>query len=155
VLSGRVPTASGFGALPAVEAIRVEETFTRLVQAVTDAGATAIVHCCAARPPVSVLGAFTAVSLVVNDVHEDELGEYLDKGGRLIAGVVPALGPGVAPTVGSLVNPLRRLADRLGVSPDVLSVSPECGLAGASPGWARTALGLARRVGQAVAEAGA
>jgi hypothetical protein len=48
------------------------------------------------------------------------------------------------------------ITDRLGFGRSVLrdriGVTPNCGLAGATPDWARTAVGLVRRVADAFAD---
>src|SRR5690606_21289698 len=52
VLAGRVPTASGFGTLSAIDPQVAEETLQTLISA---AGAPVVVHCCAAQVPVALL----------------------------------------------------------------------------------------------------
>ena len=52
VLAGRVPTASGFGALAAVEEQAARVGLGRVLASVADAGAVPGVHCCAAGAPV-------------------------------------------------------------------------------------------------------
>ena len=76
---------------------------------------------------------------------------------RLWLGVLPTSGPGAAPTVRAVTDPVRRLWHDLGFAPEQLpetiAVTPACGLAGASEGWARTALALAVRAARALVEA--
>src|SRR3954449_9848584 len=56
VLTGALPTASGFGRLRAVEEPVVVDALTAVVDAVRNAGAVAaVLHCCADTPPVEVL----------------------------------------------------------------------------------------------------
>jgi hypothetical protein len=72
-------------------------------------------------------------------------------------GLLPAIGPGVAPTVRDVVTPARGLWRRLGFTPErlagVVVVTPACGLAGASDGWVQTALRLARQAARVLLEA--
>jgi hypothetical protein len=119
-------------------------------------GVPLVVHCCAPDAPVKLLreagvGALSTDLTLLNldDVPKvDALGEYLDGGGRLIAGVVPAIGqprPGLDKEAADIVHGLW---NRLGFSPDLLplqvSVSPTCGMAGASPDYARAAMEACR-----------
>src|SRR3954468_411372 len=56
VLTGALPTASGFGRLRAVEEPVVVDGLSTVLEAVRGAGAVAtVVHCCADAPPVPVL----------------------------------------------------------------------------------------------------
>ena len=58
--------------------------------------------------------------------------------------------PTTVPTAQQLTDQVLGWLDRLGLDPDVvgqrLLVTPACGLAGASPAWARRALALCREV---------
>ena len=55
-----------------------------------------------------------------------------------------------------LLAPLLRLWQRIGLDrsllPTVVAVTPSCGLAGASPGYARTALAACTRLGTRLAD---
>ena len=120
-----------------------------------------LVHDCS-PPRWDLLGRLEscAVSIDLTLLRErdlDRLGELLDAGRLLAAGVVPATDPGTEPgrLVDDLVIRLGALVDRLGLSRDVLRdqvlVTPTCGLAGAGPGWARTAPAIASRVADGIA----
>jgi len=65
-------------------------------------------------------------------------------------GLVPAVDPTTVQTAQQLTDQVLGWLDRLGLDPDVvgqrLLVTPACGLAGASPAWARRALALCREV---------
>jgi hypothetical protein len=115
------------------------------------------VHCCAADAPYSLLGRADAVSIDASLIRDrDVLGELVEAGRELWLGLMPSLGPGAAPSVKALAAPARELWHRLGFPPErlteVVVVTPTCGLAGASSGWVRTALGLCRRVAQVLEE---
>jgi hypothetical protein len=158
VLAGEVPTASGLGRLRAVEGSVARDALAAVVDA---AGVPVVVHCCAADVPVPLLHAAGAgavsLDLTTARLDLDAIGEPVEQGLRLWLGVVPALGPGAAPPVRELVQPVRVLWRGLGFAPELLAnrvaITPTCGLAGASPGWARTALTLAVRAASVLVEA--
>jgi hypothetical protein len=66
--------------------------------------------------------------------------------------VVPALDPVTEPTARALTDRVLAWLDMLGLDPDAvgqrLLLTPACGLAGASPAWARRALTLCREVAE-------
>lgn len=158
VLAGMVPTASGLSRIAPVEEPDAEDALRSMVQAVEQPVA---VHCCASDVPVRLLhsAGFTAVSLDLAHavLDRDALGAAIDGGMHLWTGLVPALGPGVAPPVREVVHPVRRLWHELGFGPELLlerlTVTPACGLAGASIGWARTAMRLVRQAARVLSEA--
>jgi hypothetical protein len=154
VQSGGVPTASGFARLRPVPEQELREHLRLVVDAVVASGARPVVHCCAAQPPVGLLVAAGAAGLsldatLLTPADDDALGEALESGVHLLLGTVPALGTEAdAAARSDDARPARVLGHRLGVPPEQLAarvtVTPTCGLAGASPGYARAALGRAR-----------
>jgi methionine synthase II (cobalamin-independent) len=166
VLRGSVPTASGFGSLRSVDEPVVRETLAKLVAAMTALGADVAVHCCAPGVPFELLrqaGAkylsFDASRVDVENARTDEqLGEAIEAGSHLMLGVVPSLEPPNRPAVTGLVRKVLSLT-RLGFSPAVIAehvtITPTCGLAGATPPWARRALMLAHRTADALTDAAA
>jgi methionine synthase II (cobalamin-independent) len=158
VMAGRIRTESGFGALRAVDAPEVVSALRDVIDA---AGVPVVLHCCAADPPIGLLRAAgaTAVSFdaTLRPTNHDAIGELVDGGGIVWLGVVPSLGPGVPPTPRDVADPVRRLWRELGFDPDLLpsavSLTPTCGLAGASPGWAHSAYRLIRQAVRALNEA--
>jgi methionine synthase II (cobalamin-independent) len=155
VLAGRVPTASGFGVLPAVEAPLVEAGLAEMLAA---GGATPVVHCCARRPPLDLFRAAGARALSYDAglVDDDEaLGTAVEAGVSLWPGVVPATDAKMSDLAGT-VRPVRKLWQRLGFDPADLAatvvVTPTCGMAGASPAHARAALRRVRDAGRSLAE---
>ncbi|MGH3784534.1 MAG: methionine synthase, partial [Pseudonocardiaceae bacterium] len=165
VLAGSVPTPSGYGSVAAVP----ESAAVELLRSVLEALPTPrIVHCCAPRPPLALLREAGADALAVDAAllagapraTIDALGEAWDSGMSVLLGLVPAVAhsgqPGRAggpPTLADLARPALDLVDRLGFDRSLLAQrclpTPSCGLAAATPGWARRALGLARELGQA------
>jgi methionine synthase II (cobalamin-independent) len=158
VLAGAIPTDSGLGTLAAPES---QDAVALLEQVVAAAGQVPVaVHCCGAEPPIALLRAAgaTAVSIDMTlGVDRDALGELVEGGGVVWLGAVPALGPGAPPTPREVADPIRALWRELGFDPDRLAdsvaVTPVCGLAGASPGWAHSAYRIARQAARALAEA--
>ncbi len=146
VLRGTVRTASGFGTLRAVEESVVEATLRGVVVVLAAGGVPTVVHSCAAGTPVALLhragAAGLALDLAVTGQTADEpLGEFLEAGGVLLAGVVPAVdAPGGLSPLATTVSPVQDLWHRLGLPRaglgQVVPV-PACGLAGASPAWVR------------------
>lgn len=162
VLLGRVPTASGFGALPAVEDSIAVERLRDVVAAATAAGATPVVHCCGRRPPIQLLVAAGARAVSVDATlltpyDDDAIGAAVEAGAGLLLGLVSALDVDRDPSTAALIRPARHLWGRLGFAPELLPqtavVTPTCGLAGASPAWARQAMARARELAGALLEA--
>jgi methionine synthase II (cobalamin-independent) len=165
VMAGGLPTPSGYGTVPALERADVPEVLSTVVDAARSAtGQPVLLHCCASRPPLSVFreaGAdaysFDATSLSGAPTSmTDELGEAIEAGVTLFLGLVPPMDPGTPSTLHGLAQPALDLLDRLGFSRSVLAEqavpTPACGLAGASPEYARRALTLSSDLGRAFLE---
>jgi hypothetical protein len=162
VLAGMVPSAVGYRTVASIEPPVVTETLRVVVDAVVAAGALPLAHCCAARPPIELLrdAGMRAIGVDVlrlDATDDDVIGAAVEAGCGLLLGLLPALGPGSPPPVRAVVAPARALWHRLGFPPEQLAeavvVTPACGLAGASEGWARTALKLGRQAGRVLVEA--
>jgi methionine synthase II (cobalamin-independent) len=147
VLQGALPTASGFGKLPAVEETVVEQELAAVVAALPH---PVVVHCCAPRAPIGLLRAAGAdgVSVDVGLVQDlDAVGTAVEDGTHLLLGVVPGTdAPLPAPKatasrVSALWNELGFAAELL---PAAVTLTPACGLAGATPGYARAAMAHVR-----------
>ena len=157
VVGGRVATESGLSRLPVPEHSDVVET---LASVITAADAPTMVHCCASDVPFEVVAdagaAALSFDLSIARLDRDLLGERVERGLELWLGVVPALGPGSPPTVREILTPVRRLGNEIGLEGEALSravtFTPACGLAGASTGWARTAMRLATQSAHALDE---
>jgi Cobalamin-independent synthase, Catalytic domain len=158
VLAGQIPTESGFGRIRVPEASDVVASLKAVIDA---AGVPVAIHCCSPDIPVRLLretgAAVIGIDTTLGEVDRDAVGEFVDSGGVLWLGVLPALGPGIPPTPREVADPVRRLWHELGFAPELLStavaVTPACGLAGASPGWVKTAYRVLRQVSQALVEA--
>lgn len=152
VLAGRIPTASGYGTVRAVERATAEQTLA----AVLGVAGTTVLHCCAPGAPIELLATADAVSLdaaLLSSAHYDALGEAVDAGTSLWLGVIPSTGP-VSYEAGR--DRVRTLWSELGFAPGELARSvvptPACGLAGQSPERARRVLRSLRDVGRSLAE---
>jgi Cobalamin-independent synthase, Catalytic domain len=158
VLSGGVPTPSGYGTVPAVPENDAAELLRGVLEALP---APRIVHCCAPRPPLALLRRAGADALAVDAellagagrATIDALGEAWDSGASVLLGLVPAVPPPAPVTLAGLARPALDLVDRLGFDRGLLAQrclpTPSCGLAGATTSWARQALRMARELGQA------
>ena len=160
VLAGMIPTESGFGRIRARETPDVVAGLGKVVDAAEGA---VVVHCCADTPPFAIAqqAGATAVSFdlaaAAGSLDLDQVGESVERGLLLWLGVVPSIGPGVPPAVRDVLVPVRQLWSRLGFGierlPDAVTLTPACGLAGASGGWARSALRLVTQAARALSEA--
>ncbi|MFE7854620.1 methionine synthase [Streptomyces sp. NPDC057403] len=158
VLRGQVRTASGYRTHRAADRQVVEATL-RDVLAVHGEGPT-VVHSCAPDVPFALLrrAGATAVSFdfsLLTERDDDVIGEAVEGGTRLFAGVVPGTDGPLSDPAGSVMG-VRTLWRRLGLRPELLAeavtITPSCGLAGASPAYARRALAHCVRAARSLAD---
>ncbi len=151
VLGAKIPTASGFGRHRMVHPPEASEALAWVLDAIVEAGAEPWVHTCASGTPLALLGASGARGISVDlglmtAADHDALAEALEGGDTVALGVVPSLDPATAPTDTEVTERVLRWLDMLGLDPtevgERLVLTPTCGLAGASPALARSALGL-------------
>ena len=155
VMAGAVPTASGFHRHRSVAPPEAAATLGWVIDAAAAAGAETVLHCCAADLPWAVLTE-TGLSAVSFDLDQmstadlDAVGAWVDAGRQVWPGVVPAREPQRWPTGADLTRRVLSWWADLGYREletlPPTTVTPTCGLAGASPRWARTALELAAQV---------
>lgn len=146
VLAAQVPTSSGFGRYRTIEAPEADALLRVVAEAVRDAGATPIVHCCAPDVPVSLLTGvgFDAVAfdLTLVGAATDPWAAAFEAGTDLWPGALPSTDTVFDPAVAR--RRVEAWMDRLGFDEDVwhdrLVVTPSCGLAGATPAFARRVL---------------
>ena len=143
VLVGALPTASGWGKLPAVEAPVVEQELAAVVDALPG---PVVVHCCADRAPLGLLHAAgaDAVSFDLGLVQDlDALGTAVEAGTHLVPGVVPGTDaplPAPKATASRLHAWWRELGFPADELHEAVTLTPSCGLAAATPGYARRAM---------------
>lgn len=159
VLAGSL---SGVTKLDPVRAVPEPEALELLDSVLLGVGVPTVVHCCGADVPLDLLrrsnaeaAAIDVALLTSRDL--DAVGEFLQAGKTLLLGLVPSVQPDRTPTWREIAAPAVTLIDRLGFPRSILatqvSVTPGCGLAGATPEWARTALELAGNVVDAFQDA--
>lgn len=143
VLMGGLPTVSGFGKLSAVEGSVVEQELAAVVAAID---LPVVVHCCAPRIPLDLFRAAgaAAVSFDLGLVQDlDPIGTAVEAGTHLLLGVVSGTDTSLpapkatASRVQAWWNELGFAAEQLAAT---VTLTPSCGLAGASPAYARTAM---------------
>jgi len=175
VAGGEVPTASGLSRLAPVEADTIQD---RLAQVISSAHGYTVVHSCANAVPFGIIKAAgaDAISFDLSRLRrgeEDGVAEAAEAGLGLLTGVVPALpvpstpadrprqagptGPGdgsaeARQAAERVIRLWRRLGLPLATCPGQAVITPACGLAGASPDWARAALTRCREAGSMLAE---
>jgi methionine synthase II (cobalamin-independent) len=151
VVGGQVPTASGYGRHRSVDLPEASAHLEWVVEAVTGAGGEAWVHSCAPQTPWSLVSGTGAAGLsadldMLGPADLDTFAEALEAGRSAALGVVPSTDPATDPSDARLTERVQRWLDMLGLDPEVvgerLVVTPTCGLAGATPGWAARAVRL-------------
>jgi methionine synthase II (cobalamin-independent) len=124
-------------------------------------GAEVVLHSCAASLPWTALqrSSIHAVSVDASTLTAadlDGVGDFVDSGRTVMLGVVPTTTPTPRPSAEEMAKAVVGVTDRLGFARSVLreriGISPACGLAGATPQWARTAVELAQKAADAFAE---
>ncbi|HZX37085.1 MAG TPA: methionine synthase, partial [Streptomyces sp.] len=157
VLRGQIRTASGYRTYRAVDRQIVESTL-RDVIGVSDDPVT--VHSCAPDVPFALLrrAGVAGVSFdfgLLTERDEEQIGEAVEGGTQLFAGVVPSTDAPLSDPAGSVMG-VRTLWRRLGLNPGTLTesvvITPSCGLAGASPAYARAALAHCVRAARSLAD---
>lgn len=160
VLQGRVSSFSGMHAVRTVPENDAVAALAQIVGAAAALGVPVVVHSCAADVPVGLLVRTGVAGLsldltLVDDTLEQALGEAVESGVVLLAGVVPSADTELSDAA-TTVGPVPRLWSRLGLTPETMAssvvVTPTCGMAGASPGHVQRALRLAREAARRLVE---
>ncbi|BBC32757.1 Methionine synthase [Streptomyces graminofaciens] len=159
VLGGQVRTASGYRTHRAPDRQLVEATLRDVIGVHSPEGAV-VVHSCAPDVPFALLrragaGAISFDFSLLTERDDDLIGEAVEGGTKLFTGVVPGTDGPLSDPAGSVMG-VRTLWRRLGLHPgllaDAVTVTPSCGLAGASPAYARTALAHCARAARSLAD---
>ena len=128
---------------------------------VASVGAEVVLHSCAADLPWKMLqrSSVHAVSIDVSTltaVDLDGIGEFVESGRTVQLGVVPSTAPVARPSFEEVAKAAVAITDRLGFARSLLreqiGVTPACGLAGATPEWARIAIELAQKAADGFAD---
>lgn len=127
----------------------------------TAAGGDVLLHSCSSGLPWKLLqrSMISAVSVDASTLSAadlDGIAAFVDSGRTAVFGVVPASAPARRPSAEEVATALAAVTDRLGFGRsalrDRIGVTPACGLARATPEWARTAIELARKAAELFAE---
>ncbi len=147
VMSGQVPTASGFHRHRSVDAPLASAGLEPILAAVAEAGGVPIVHCCASDVPVELLrgagakGVSFDLGILAASAY-DQIAVSLEAGDWVFLGVVPSTDSVL--DAKAVTARAMRFFDMVGLAPTPTTVlTPTCGLAGATPEYARRALELA------------
>jgi methionine synthase II (cobalamin-independent) len=157
-LKGRL---TGVTSLTAVHPVDEQLATSLFDDCVATVGGEVILHSCAAELPWKILQRSTihAVSLDVTTLAGDDLdgiGEFVESGRTVMLGVVASAAPDRNPSAEEVAKSAVSLTDRLGFPRSVLrervGITPACGLAGATPEWARKAIELTQQTADAFAD---
>ena len=176
VIAGDVPTASGLNRLSVPETPDLETGLGSIIGA---ARAFTVVHCCALPVPFGMIkgagaGAAGCDLSKLAPAAEDGLAEAVEAGLGILAGVIPATGTAAAPEpppAGAVARVVTGLWQRMGwpaarngpaaptkgegeaggVAAQVV-LTPACGAAGATPGYARAAMARCREAARLLPE---
>jgi methionine synthase II (cobalamin-independent) len=157
-LAGRL---SGVSTLSPVHPVDETVAIGLLDDCVDVVGADVVLHSCAPDLPWKALqrSSIQAVSVDVSTLTAadlDGVGDFVDSGRTVMLGVVASTAPTVRPSAEEVAKAAVAVTDRLGFARSVLreriGITPTCGLAGATPQWARSAVELAQKAADAFAE---
>ena len=172
VIAGNVPTASRLNRLPVPEASDLEAGLGSVISA---ARAFSLVHCCALSVPFGIIKGAGADGVgcdlsTLEQTEEDGLAEAVEAGLAIVAGVLPATGTAAAPEPPAAEQAARVVTARWqrmgwpaarnggaggagagGVAAQVV-LAPACGMAGATPGYARAAMARCREAARLLPE---
>jgi methionine synthase II (cobalamin-independent) len=152
---------TGVTALSPVAPIDETLATTMLDICAAAAGAEVSVHCCGTSLPWKALqrsniGAVSVDAGTLEAADLDAIAEFVESGRAIVLGVVSSSTPPRLPAVEEVAAAVVAVTDRLGFTRsalrDRIGITPACGLAAATPQWARTAIGLARRAAEAFAD---
>lgn len=155
VLGGGIATASGFHRHRAVTLADAARALDWVLTSAASAGASTVVHCCAPELPFALLAQTSAGAVsfdlsLFSPASYDALGGWVDDDRGVWLGVVPTTGPEVPPSEADVTREVLSWWSHVGHSEletlPSTTLTPTCGLAGATPTWAREALGLCSRV---------
>ncbi len=157
-LGGRL---TGVTALSPVAALDEAVAAALLDTCVATVGGDVLLHSCAPELPWDLLqrSGISGISLdagVLRAPDLDGIAAFVESGRTVMLGVVAAMAPERRPSVEEVAAAVVAVTDRLGFERpalrDRIGVTPACGLAGATPQWARTAIGLARKAAELFAD---
>jgi methionine synthase II (cobalamin-independent) len=152
---------TGVTALSPIAALDEAVAGPLLDTCVAATGTDVLLHSCAADLPWNMLqrSAIHAISVdsgTLRAADLDGIAAFVESGRTVMLGVVPATAPAKRPSAEEVATAVVAVTDRLGFTRsalrDRIGVTPACGLATATPQWARIAIELARKAATAFAE---
>ena len=157
-LGGRLTGVTSLSPVPALDEAVAAALLDTCVATVE---ADVLLHSCASELPWDLLqrSAISAVSVDASTLRApdlDGIAAFVESGRTVMLGVVAASAPARRPSVEEVAAAVVAVTDRHGFDRaalrDRIGVTPACGLAEATPQWARTAIGLARKAAELFAE---
>ncbi|MBP1820439.1 methionine synthase [Mycobacterium sp. OAE908] len=157
-LEGRL---TGVTSLTPVHPVDESVAIGLLDDCVSVVGGEVALHSCAAGLPWKALqrSSIRAVSIDVGTLTAadlDGVGDFVDSGRTVMLGVVAPTAPEMRPSAEEVAQAAVAVTDRLGFARSVarqrIGITPACGLAGATPQWARIAVELAQKAADAFAD---
>ncbi len=157
-LAGRLTGVTSFSPVHPVD-----ESFAQglLDECAGTVGGEVGLHCCAPDLPWKMLqrssiGAVSVDVATLTAADLDGIGEFVESGRVVMLGVIPVQAPERPTSPEEVAKAAASITDRLGFPREVLrdrvGVTPACGLAGSTAEWARTAVGLAQKVADGIAD---
>ena len=152
---------TGVTALSPVAALDEAVAAALLDTCVATVGADVLVHSCAPELPWNLLqrSTISAVSVDAGTLWAadlDGIAAFVESGRAVMLGVVAASAPVRRPSAEEVAAAIVEVTDRLAFGRsalcDRIGVTPTCGLATATPQWARTAIELARKAAETFAQ---
>jgi methionine synthase II (cobalamin-independent) len=152
---------TGVTALSPVAALDNAVAGALLDTCVATVGADVLLHSCVAGLPWNLLqrsgiGGVSVDAATLRPEDLDGMAAFVESGRTVVLGVVPATTPEKRPSAEEVAAAVVAVTDRLGFGRaalrDRIGVTPACGLAAATPRWARTAIELARKAAEAFAQ---
>lgn len=152
---------SGVTALSPVAPLDEEVAAGLLDTCARTVGGEVLLHCCSPGIPWDLLrrSAFGAVSVdagALSAADLDGIAAFIETGRAVMLGVVPGGAPPRRVSAEEAAAAVVAVTDRLGFARSALreriGVTPACGLAGATPAWARTAIELVGKAARMFAE---
>lgn len=150
---------SGVTSLSPVAAVEESTVIALLDDCAPIIGPDIALHSCAAGLPWNALRD-CALDAIAVDMHTltaadlDGIGEFVETGRTVLLGAVASTEPAGRPSVEEVAAAVATITDRLGFPRSVLGerigITPACGLAAATPRWARAAVELARKTAEAL-----
>ena len=151
---------TGVTALSPVAALDEAVAVALLDTCVATVGADVLLHSCAPLPwdilQRSGIGGISVDAGTLRAEDLDGIAAFVESGRTVVLGVVAATAPARRPSAEEVAAAVVAVTDRLGFGRsalrDRIGVTPACGLASATPQWARTAIELAHKAADAFAE---